>query len=78
MNNLKNCPLLTTVEIAFVLKVSPRTVCLWAERSEIPALRVGRQWRFRRDELTGGLNGARETCVRIADDSLRERGQHFP
>jgi excisionase family DNA binding protein len=64
MNNLKNCPLLTTVEIAFVLKVSPRTVCLWAERSEIPALLVGRQWRFRRDEFNRWLERrARDLCT---------------
>lgn len=51
MSNLKNYPLLTTREVALILKVSPRTVCLWAECFEIPALRVGRQWRFRPDEF---------------------------
>jgi PTS system nitrogen regulatory IIA component len=55
MNNLKNYPLLTTREVAFILKVSPRTVRLWAECSEIPALRVGGPWRFRRDEFNRWL-----------------------
>ena len=67
MNNLKNYPLLTTGEIAFVLKVSPRTVCLWAERSEIPALRVGRQWLFRRDEFNRWLE-RRSFVLNIADE----------
>lgn len=55
MNNLKNYPLLTTREVAFIVKVSSRNVCLWAECSELPALRVGRQWRFKRDELNRWL-----------------------
>jgi excisionase family DNA binding protein len=29
-----------------------RTVSLWAECGEIPAFKVGRQWRFRRESIT--------------------------
>ena len=41
----------TTRQVAAQLNVSPRTVCLWAEAGEIPAVRVGRQWRFPSDRL---------------------------
>jgi excisionase family DNA binding protein len=44
-------PLLTSREIAVRLGVSNRTVRLWAELDEMPAIRVGRQWRFRLDDV---------------------------
>lgn len=49
-------PLLSTAAVAEWLGVSPRTVCLWAECKELPALKVGRQWRFREDELRRWLD----------------------
>lgn len=39
-------PLLTTTQVAELLAVTPRSVCLWAESGELPGLKVGRQWRF--------------------------------
>jgi excisionase family DNA binding protein len=42
---------LTTAAVAKWLGVAPRTVCLWAECKEIPAIKIGRQWRFREGEL---------------------------
>lgn len=39
--------LLATQEVSRLLGVSPRTVRLWAESGDIPAVKVGRQWRFR-------------------------------
>ena len=44
-------PLLTTAAVAKWLGVSTRTVCLWAECKEIPAIKIGRQWRFREGEV---------------------------
>ncbi|HWF48609.1 MAG TPA: helix-turn-helix domain-containing protein [Bryobacteraceae bacterium] len=44
-------PLLTTAAVAKWLGVAPRTVCLWAEYKEIPAIKIGRQWRFREAEV---------------------------
>ncbi|HZT70903.1 MAG TPA: helix-turn-helix domain-containing protein [Terriglobia bacterium] len=43
--------LLTTAEVAQLLRVSRRTVCLLAELSELPAIRVGKQWRFRAEQI---------------------------
>jgi excisionase family DNA binding protein len=42
---------LTTAAVAKWLGIAPRTVCLWAECKEIPAIKIGRQWRFREGEL---------------------------
>ena len=58
-------PLLSTAAVAKWLGVSPRTVCLWAECSEIPAVKVGRQWRFRQEDVTQWLEG-RVKVLRVA------------
>ena len=39
----------TVEELANVLKVTPRTIQRIVNRKELPAIRVGRQWRFRRE-----------------------------
>jgi excisionase family DNA binding protein len=51
-------PFLTTAAVARWLGVSARTVCLWAECKEIPAIKIGRQWRFREGELGEWLASA--------------------
>ena len=43
--------LLRTDEIAQWLGVACRTVCSWAECGELPALKIGRQWRFRQTQI---------------------------
>ena len=42
---------MSTAAVSKWLGISPRTLCLWAECREIPAIKVGRQWRFRESEL---------------------------
>jgi excisionase family DNA binding protein len=44
-------PLLTAAAVAKWLGIAPRTVCLWAACKDIPAIKIGRQWRFRESEL---------------------------
>ena len=56
-------PLLSTAAVARWLGVATRTICLWAECSEIPAIKVGRQWRFREDELREWLRGPQAAKV---------------
>jgi excisionase family DNA binding protein len=46
---------MTTAAVAKWLGVSTRTLCLWAECREIPAIKIGRQWRFRESELSRWL-----------------------
>ena len=41
--------ILTVEELANALKVNPRTIQRLVRRKELPAIRVGRQWRFRRE-----------------------------
>jgi excisionase family DNA binding protein len=56
-------PLLSTAKVAQWLGISTRTVCLWAECGEIPAVKVGRQWRFREDELRRWLDRAQDKIL---------------
>lgn len=48
-------PLLTTREVSKRLRVSSRTLRLWSECGEIPAIKVGREWRFRWEEVAKWL-----------------------
>jgi len=49
-------PLMTTAAVAKWLGISTRTLCLWAECKEIPAIKIGRQWRFRESDLAAWLS----------------------
>lgn len=49
---------LSTAEVALLLAIAPRTVCLWAECSELPGIKVGRQWRFRRADIQAWIKNA--------------------
>jgi excisionase family DNA binding protein len=47
--------LLTTEHLAALLSVSQRTVCLWAECGTLPAIKIGKQWRFCENEIESWL-----------------------
>jgi excisionase family DNA binding protein len=57
-------PLLTTAAVAKWLGISTRAICLWAECRELPAIKVGRQWRFRQDELSDWLRSPKSEKVK--------------
>jgi excisionase family DNA binding protein len=42
---------LTTEEVLAYLKITPRTIYRLIRNGELPAVRIGRQWRFRRTDL---------------------------
>ena len=42
---------LTTEEVLAYLNTTPRTIYRLIRSGELPAMRVGRQWRFRRADL---------------------------
>jgi excisionase family DNA binding protein len=72
MDRLSNHePLLTTAAVARWLGISTRAVCLWAECREIPAIKIGRQWRFRQDELSEWLK--RPKLEKVKNDPIGRR-----
>jgi len=46
---------LTTEEVLQYLNVNLRTVYRWLKAGQLPAIRVGRQWRFRQSDLDAWL-----------------------
>jgi excisionase family DNA binding protein len=53
---------LTTEEVMDFLRVNARTIYRLIQAGDLPAVRVGRQWRFRRRDLEGWLSRSRETA----------------
>ena len=50
---------LTTEEVLEYLQVNLRTVYRLIKAGKIPAVRVGRQWRFRKRDIDGWLDSQR-------------------
>lgn len=50
---------LTIDEVLNYLKVKSRTIYRLIKAGELPAVRVGRQWRIRRSDLDAWLNAQR-------------------
>jgi excisionase family DNA binding protein len=59
-NDIDPLRFLTLRQTADVLQVSQRTVLRMARSKELPALKVGGQWRVRESELTKWLEGVNE------------------
>ena len=53
---------LTTEEVLSCLKVNPRTIYRLIRTGELPAVRIGRQWRFRRADLDMWLDRQRHSA----------------
>lgn len=47
--------ILRVEEVASLLRAAPRTVQLWAEAGKLKAFKLGRGWRFRREDVKGFL-----------------------
>ena len=62
-------PLLTTAAVAKWLGISTRAVCLWAESRILPAMKIGRQWRFRQEEVSEWLRSPDSSKVKNPTNS---------
>ncbi len=40
--------IMTLEEVAAYLKLKPQTIYTWAQEKEIPAAKIGKEWRFRK------------------------------
>jgi excisionase family DNA binding protein len=59
-DNLRDLPMILRVsEVAEVLRVDPDTVYSMVHRGELPVIRVGRMFRFSRDQLMHFVLGPR-------------------
>ena len=48
--------ILTLEEVARYLRLKPQTIYKWAQEKRIPAVKLGKEWRFRRSILDRWLD----------------------
>jgi excisionase family DNA binding protein len=58
---------LTTEDVLGYLKTTPRTIYRLIRTGELPAVRVGRQWRFRRSDLDAWVDRQRACAMDSAN-----------
>lgn len=47
--------LMTVDEVARYLKVEESTIYTWAKKGKLPGIKVGRFWRFKKDDINKWL-----------------------
>ncbi len=50
MENKKN-DILTLEEVAEYLRMKPQTIYTWAQEKKIPAVKLGKEWRFKKSVI---------------------------
>ncbi len=48
--------ILTLEEVAEYLRLKPQTIYKWAQERRIPAVKLGKEWRFRRSIIDRWMN----------------------
>jgi len=48
--------IMTLEEVASYLRLKPQTIYTWAQEKKIPAAKLGKEWRFRRDIIDKWFN----------------------
>lgn len=54
--NTPDHEILTLEEVARYLRLKPQTIYRWAQERRIPAVKLGKEWRFRKTILDRWLN----------------------
>ena len=55
---------MTTKEVAEYLKLHEITVCKYAAEGKIPAIRIGRGWRFDKDAIDRWIAGGTVSAIK--------------
>jgi excisionase family DNA binding protein len=55
-NPPQNHEILTLEEVARYLRLRPQTIYKWAQEKRIPAVKLGKEWRFRKSILDRWLD----------------------
>ena len=48
--------IMTLEEVAKYLKLKPQTIYVWAQKGKIPAVKLGKEWRFKRSIIDEWFN----------------------
>ncbi len=60
--------LMTVEQMAEYLQVDEYTVYVWARKGEIPAFKVGRFWRFRKEDIDEWLESRMNKSEKTRDE----------
>ena len=55
--------LMSVKELADYLNVNISTVYQWSQQGQVPAMKIGKMWRYRRAEIEDWLNQSRSPAV---------------
>jgi PTS system nitrogen regulatory IIA component len=55
--------LMSVQEMAEYLNVNISTVYMWSQKGQMPAMKIGKMWRYRRSEIDAWLNSRRTPRV---------------
>ena len=63
--------LITVEDVARYLKLKPQTIYKWAQEDQIPAIKLGKEWRFRKSLIDRWLDDkfAESGAVRRLEES---------
>jgi len=64
--------LMNVKQLAEYLQLKPGTVYTWAQKGKLPAIKVGRNWRFRKEEIDAWLeaNSRGPNCHQLGNQGL--------
>jgi excisionase family DNA binding protein len=51
-----NDKIMTLEEVAEYLRLTPQTIYTWAQEKKIPAVKLGKEWRFKRSLIDKWFN----------------------
>jgi len=68
---------MTTKELSRYLKLHEITICKYAAEGKIPAIRIGRVWRFDKDVIDDWIRTG-QTKTKAAGRSQRKGGRKKP
>jgi excisionase family DNA binding protein len=69
-----NDEILTLPELAAYLKLSERTVYVYAQRGILPGIKVGSAWRFRMADVTAWLEQQRRLTETSTSKRAHQKG----
>jgi len=64
---------MTLEEVANYLKMKPQTIYIWAQKGDIPAIKLGKEWRFRKDVIDEWLNQKFDEKFKPIIDKLKQK-----
>jgi excisionase family DNA binding protein len=64
--------IMTTKELAAYLKLHEITICKYAASGVIPAIRIGRVWRFDKEEIDNWIGGSHSKPTKSKESKSRK------